>query len=160
MALSPTDAEIRTALASAIGTAAPLAKVFGWWILGAQEPEWPGYLRSDADVDASSSKKRVHGYIVTRSASTGAEIGNRCVRREFQYTILGFHYYSSGTSAANSETTFATEIDAITAALDDRASLDTALARIQPITWSFDLKSYGGELLHIARGLVTVQACY
>lgn len=159
MALSPTDAEIRTALAGAITTAAPLAKVFPWWALGAEEQNWPGYLRSDSDTD-SAGKKRVHGYVITRSQSTGEDLGTRCVRRSFQYTIFGFHYYATGTTETGSETAFAAEIDAITDALDNRTTLDAALARIQPITWAFDLKSYGGELLHIGRGLVTVQACY
>lgn len=152
--LSPTDADIREALATTIATAAPLAVVFRWWALGAEVDDWPGMLRSALDSE------RTHGYLITRTATTAEDAGVRGTKRTAEYTILGFHYYSTGTQSANSETTFATEIDTITAALDDKATIDTDLSRRTPITWNFDLKSYGGELLHIARGVISITLCY
>lgn len=153
--LSPTDAEIREAIATTIATAAPLAVVFRWWALGAEVDDWPGMLRSALDSE------RAHGYLITRTGSPEADdVGIRGTKRKVEYTILGFHYYSTGTQSANTETTFAIEIDAITAALDDKATIPSALSNRTPITWNFDLKSYGGELLHIARGVISVTLCY
>lgn len=157
--LSPTDAQIRTAIAITIATAAPLAAVYRWWALGAEPDDWPGMLRSESDLDANSAP-RVHGYVITRTGTTAEDAGPRGTKRTAEYTILAFHYYSTGTQSSNSETTFATEIDAVTAALDDKATIDAYLARRTPITWNFDLKSYGGELLHIARGVISITLCY
>lgn len=156
---TPSDATIRDAIGDVIAAAAPLAVVYRWWVLGADEGQWPGYLRSTSDTD-SSGRKRVHGYVITRRQSTAEEVGNRNVaRRTHTYWILGFHYYSTGTQASNSEDTFSAEIDAISDELDDKAGLVSALSRREPVSWDFDLKSVGGELLHIARGIITVQPC-
>lgn len=156
---TPADATIRAAIASAIETAAPLARVYSWWVLGADENQWLGYMRSPSDTD-SNNRARVHGYLVTRRGSTAEYQGNRqLARRTHTYFIYGFHYYSTGTEDSNSEATFTAEIDAICDALDDKASLDTSLSRSQPIAWEFDLKPVGGELVHIARGTLTVQPC-
>lgn len=156
---TPSDATIRAAIASTITGAAATAVVYDWWVLGHEVDEWPGLLRSSSDVD-SNGRKRVHGYVITRRESAGEWVGNRnAARRSYTYWILGFHYYSTGTSASNSEATFTAEIDAITDAFDDRTTIDSDLSRIEPIAWSFDLRPYGGELLHVARGTITVQPC-
>ena len=156
---SPADATIRASIAAALAVGAPNAVVYSWWVLGADENEWPGLLRSSNDLD-TNGRKRVHGYVITRRESTGEFQGNnRVARRSYQYMIVGFHYYSTGTSASNSEATFTAEIDAITDELDDKSGLDANLQRIQPVSWFFDLKPIGGELLHIVRGTLTVEPC-
>ena len=156
---TPSDATIRAAIADEIETAAPLARVYSWWVLGADEAQWLGYMRSPSDVD-SNNRARVHGYLITRRSSNAEYQGNKqLARRTHTYFIYGFHYYSTGTESSNSEATFTAEIDAICDALDDKATLASSLARSQPISWEFDLKSVGGELVHIARGTFTVQPC-
>lgn len=160
---TPTDATIRTALKTVIETAAPLAIVFPWWALGADEDEWPAILRSSAD--ASGGRNRVHGYVITRSSNDATEgRGGRrnpeSVKRLFQYTILALHYYNTAsTTASNSDVVFNTELDAISDALDDLTTVSSTLARAEPIAWAINLKSFGGELLHVARGLVSIPSC-
>lgn len=156
---TPSDSTIRDALGDAIATAAPLAVVYRWWVLGQDDSQWPGLLRSSLDTDADG-RKRVHGYVITRRGSTGEYVGNKtAARRTHTYWILGFHYYSTGTQSSNSEDTFSAEIDAIMDSLDDKASAVSALSRMEPVAWDFDLKSFGGELIHIARGVLTVTPC-
>ena len=161
---SPADTSIRAALKSVIETAAPLAVVFDWWVLGANEDQWPGYLRSSSDLDANG-QKRVHGYVITRIGADPNEgratrRNSASVRRMFQYSILALRYYdSSSTSASNSDVTFNAELDAISDALDDLTSVSATLSRAEPIAWAVNLKPYGGELLHIARGVISVPSC-
>jgi len=153
MSTTYTDLDIRTALESVITTAAPLAVVYPWWVLGVKQDMWPGLLRSSTDSD------RVHGYVITRTQDAGREVAMRCVERDWSYDIWALHYYQTGNKAANSDLTFNTELDAITAALDDVASLANALKRRQPIRWAIDLNVYGGELLHFAVGSITIDPC-
>lgn len=151
-----TDADIRTALTAVLTTAAPLAVVYPWWCLGADQDKWPGILRSTLDLDANGAK-RTHGYVLTRKDSTGEDVAMRGTRRTSRYTIAALHYYTTGTTAANSDLTFHAEIDAITAALDDKTTLDALLQRRKPITWALDLKTLGGELVHIGMGSVEIE---
>lgn len=83
----------------------------------------------------------------------------RCVRHDWIYDIWAFHHYSTGTSSGNSDFAFHAELDAISAAFDDVASLHAALKRRQPITWRVDLQVYGGELMHFAVGQLQLEAC-
>lgn len=147
------DEDIRTAIAGVITTAAPLAVVFPWWVLGVKQDMWPGMLRSSQDSD------RVHGYVITRTADEGREVAMRCVERAWSYDIWAIHYYQTGTSAANTDLTFNEELDTITAAFDNVASLANALKRRSPIRWTIDLNVYGGELLHFAVGQITFDPC-
>jgi hypothetical protein len=64
----------------------------------------------------------VHGYVITRTQDAGREVAMRCVERDWSYDIWAMHYYQTGNKTANSDLTFNTELDAITAALDDVAS--------------------------------------
>jgi hypothetical protein len=148
-----TDAQVRTAIETVIQTAAPLAVVYPWWVLGAKQDIWPGLVRSASDGN------RAHGYVFTRSRDEGIEKAMRCVDHLWTYDLMGFHYYSTGTKAANTDLTFNAELDAIAAAFDDVASLPAALKRRQPLQWNVDLNVYGGELLHFAVGSLTIEAC-
>jgi len=148
-----TDAQIRTAVESVITTAAPLAVVFPWWALGIKQDMWPGSLRSASDSN------RVHGYVITRTADEGREVAMRCVERTWSYDVWGLHYHATGNKTANSDLSFNLELDAITAAFDDVATLPAALKRRSPIRWTIDLNVYGGELLHFAVGQITIDPC-
>lgn len=148
-----TDAQVRAQIASVISAAASSAVVFPWWVLGVKQDMWPGMLRS------SSDSNRVHAYVFTRSADQATEESMRCVRHDWIYDLWAFHYYSTGTSASNSDFTFNAELDAISAAFDDVSSLHAALKRRQPITWRVDLQVYGGELMHFAVGQLRIEAC-
>lgn len=155
-----TDEQNRVAIAAVIEAAAPLAVVFPFWVFGFEaEDKWPGFLRSPDDLN-SDGKKRVHGYVVTRRNSAGVDSGLCGVKRRAEYLIFGVHYYLTGDSNSRSEDLFGTEIDAITAALDDRLALATVhpeLARREPVSWTFNLKSYGGEMVHIAVGTLAIE---
>jgi hypothetical protein len=159
----PTDAQIRAALKSVITTAAPLAVVFDWWVLGAEEDQWAGLLRSS--LDASGGRNRVHGYVITRSGSDPNEsragrTRRDQVRRSQQYTILALHYYDPASmTVTNSDAAFNLEIDAISDALDDLTTVSAHLAKAEPIQWAINLKSYNGELVHIARGVISIPTC-
>lgn len=153
MSTTYTDNQIRTAIEGVITTAAPLAVVYPWWVLGVKQDMWPGLMRSSADSD------RVHGYVITRAQDAGVEKAMRCVERKWSYDIWALHYYQTGTRAGNSDLTFNAELDAISAALDDVSTLDAALKRRSPINWMIDLNVYGGELLHFAVGSITIDPC-
>lgn len=148
-----TDAQVRTAIAGVIQTAASSAVVYPWWVLGVKQDMWPGILRS------SSDSNRVHAYVFTRSDNTGIEKGMRCVERIWTYDIWGFHYYLTGTSSSNSDLTFNAELNAICDAFDDVSTIADALKRRQPPRFTIDLNVYGGELLHFAVGQLTIEAC-
>lgn len=148
-----TDAQVRTAIEGVIQTAAPLAVVYPWWVLGTKPDMWPGSLRASADGN------RVHAYVFTRSRDEGVEKAMRCVDRLWTYDLWAFHYYSTGTKTANSDLTFNAELNAVAAAFDDVATLTAALKRRQPLQWNIDLNVYGGELLHFAVGSLTIEAC-
>lgn len=153
MSTTYSDQQIRTALEGIITTAAPLAVVYPWWVLGVKQDMWPGLMRSSSDSD------RVHGYVITRAQDEGVEKAMRCVNRSWSYDIWALHYYQTGNRIANSDLTFNTELDLITAALDDIVTVPNELKRRQPIRWTIDLNVYGGELLHFAVGSITIDPC-
>lgn len=153
MSTTYSDQQIRTALEGIITTAAPLAVVYPWWVLGVKQDMWPGLMRSSLDSD------RVHGYVITRAQDEGVEKAMRCVNRSWSYDIWALHYYQTGNRTANSDLTFNTELDLITSALDDIATVPNELKRRQPIRWTIDLNVYGGELLHFAVGSITIDPC-
>ena len=148
-----TDEQIRTDIESVITTAAPLAVVYPWWVLGLKEDMWVAAMRSPLDND------RVHAYTFTRTRSDGMEKSMRCVERQWSYDIWALHYYSTGKKTANTDLLFNAELDAITEAFDNVSGLPIRLQRRQPLQWSQDLGIYGGEMLHFAIGLLTVEVC-
>ena len=152
----PSDEDIRTKIAAAVQLVAPKAIVFPYWVIGFDETKWPGLLRSSED------EGRVHGYVLGRRRSTGARRTVDCVRRNYNYLLLGLHYYKSGTVANNSEKLVSAEADAISDKFDKASLLDPALGQINqnPIEWEFFLRSPAGELLHILRAAVVVPPCY
>ena len=148
------DADVREAIRSVVATAAPLAVVFKWWVLGHKRETWPGLLRSSSDAD------RVHGYIITRSKDEGEPKAMNCVRRLWTYDIAAFHYYATGTQSANTDLTFNAEVNALCDAFDDVTGLDASIRRIRtPLTFRVDLDVFGSELLHIGQGQIVIEAC-
>src|SRR5262245_7638749 len=155
----PSDSSLRIKIADVIETATlNKAVVFSYWVLGQDQTRWPGLLRSPNDLN-SDGTKRVHGYVITRRESTGTRVGNGCVQHTYSYLIQGFHYYYSGPESDNSEKLLTAEIDAITDKFDHRELLDADFGRVEPVQWTFDLKSVGGELLHIVAGNLILPPC-
>ena len=103
-----TDQQIRSEIETVIKTAAPLAIVYPWWVLGVRQDMWPALLRSSSDGD------RVHGYVITRAKDDGREKSMRCVVRNWTYDIYAAHYYATGNKTTNTDLTFNAEIDLIT----------------------------------------------
>lgn len=154
----PSDSILRIKISDAIELVAPKAVIFSYWVLGHEQAQWPGLLRSPADLDAEG-KGRVHGYVIRRRDSAGTVPGMDRVKRTYTYEILGLHYYYSGPEADNSEKLISAEIDSISDKFDRRKLLDPDLGRVEPITWRLLLPSIGGELLHLSIGTLVLEPC-
>jgi hypothetical protein len=147
----PSDHDIRIDLQAVIEAAAPLAVVFPWWCLGFDLPQWPGMLVSDDDQD------RPHGWIITRQAISRAEAANGLTDRRATYAIWCFHYYDTGSEAANSEDLFQAEIDAVADAL---GAASVSGIHLEPVQFPRILiAKFGEELLHVAQGSMEVVYC-
>lgn len=150
----PSDDDIRAAIKAVIVGAAPIAVVAGRWILKFEQAQWPGLLKSTAD------NGRTHGYVITRIRNgPGNVVGIGRRKRFWRYSIMGIHYYDTGTDAANSEKLFKAEIDAITAAFDAGPVAGTRQVQEELIDWQEDLKPYGTEFCHVAMATLVVEPC-
>jgi|SRR5262245_13234198 len=152
-----TEAQMRSAIGTVVGTAAPLAVVFPWWALGGDEREWPGKLISTADGS------RVHGYVITRRRTFANRENPACVRRFFTYSIRGLRWYDdTGNTSANSDLTYNAELDAICLAFANKNLLPVAIKRIaedSELNFDLDLNVFGGQLLHRSVGEITFEQC-
>lgn len=150
----PSDKDVRAAIKAVIAAAAPNAVVAGRWVLKFEPAQWPGLLKSSADSG------RTHGYVITRSRTGPASLlGVGRVKRLWAYTILGLHYYETGTDTTNSEDLFKAEIDAIVAALDAGSIAGTKQVTEELVFFQEDLKQYGTEFVHVALGTYVVEPC-
>lgn len=149
-----TEAQMRTALETVIATAAPKAVVFPWWALGHDQNEWPGMLKPATGLDAG----KVHGYVITRTNTEGERKNPQCVTRLFAYDIWGFHFNETGTRVTNTDQTFSAELDAITSAFINAATLPEAVRQVEEeLSFRIDLDIFGGELLHYATGRLVLR---
>jgi hypothetical protein len=155
----PTDATIRSKIADVIEVNAPKAIVFSYWVLGFDQLQWPGLLRSPNDLDGTT--KRVHGYVIRRIESVGEIRGPSRVKRTYTYEILGLHYYFSGPEggAGNSEKLVSAEVDLLSDKFDKPGLLVAELARVEPVRWRLLLPNFGGELVHLMLGTLVLQPC-
>ena len=152
--MTPNDSQIRESLRALIQAAAPLALVFPRWELGYNPVEWPGLIRSSNDAG------RAHGWVITRRRNNGKKDHKRCVKRDWAYAVWGFHYYLTGDDALNSEDLFSAECDAVAETLDkDLETAQPELQIIEPVDCQFDLYGFGGEMLHVAQGVLIVRPC-
>lgn len=152
----PSDQSVRAAISAIVTSAAPNAVVAGRWILRFEQGQWPGLLRPATGIDAG----KTHGYVITRLRNGPATlIGLGRVKRFWTYSILGLHFYDTGTDASNSENLFKAEIDAITAALDAASVSGTKQVPEQMVMFEEDLKQYGTEFCHVALGTFVVEPC-
>lgn len=124
------------------------------------ESDWCALMRSYGDPD-DVGQPRVHGYGITRLSDDGDIEGNTFCRRTYTYFIRAFHWYFSGDDSNCSEMLFSREIDAITAAFDDRPNLDIEIRNGLPISWRFspDPVSFGGEVLHLGNATLAIEPC-
>lgn len=149
-----TEQQIRAAIETVIINAAPNAVVFPWWSLGHRRDTWPGQLKPLLGPDAD----KVHGYVITRTATEGERKNPQCVERSFVYDIAAFHFYDTGNRTANSDYTFNAELDAICDAFIVASSLPQELGRVEEEPqFRIDLGVFGGELLHYATGRLVVR---
>jgi hypothetical protein len=148
-----TEREVRVALAAVIAAAVPLALVYNRWVLAFDPGQWAGLLRSPAD------NGRVNSWMVTRRAISEEKIGNGCVRAVWFYDVIGYYGYATGDDAASPEDRFQADVDAVCKAVAD-AGLDPAIGRNDQLQFPMiDIAPFGGELIHVARGRLSITPC-
>ena len=138
-------------LKTVVQAAAPLAVVFPWWCLGFDMSRWPGLLTSPDDDD------RPHGWVITRMSILRTEAAQGLTDRRAVYAIWGFHDYSTGSEASNSEDLFQAELDAVADALGSDVVTGVHL---EPLQYpQIQLSKFDQELLHLAKGDIGVVYC-
>lgn len=148
-----TEREVRVALTGIVAAAVPLALVYNRWVLAFDPGQWAGLLRAPAD------NNRVNSWMVTRRAVSEEKIGNGCVRAVWFYDVIGYYGYSTGDDAAASEDTFQADVDAVCAAVA-ASGLDPAIGRNDQLQFPMiEISSFGGELVHVARGRLSITPC-
>jgi hypothetical protein len=148
-----TERDVRVALAAVIAGAVPLALVYNRWILAFDPGQWAGLLRSPADGG------RVNSWTVTRRAVSEEKIGNNCVRAVWFYDVIGYYGYSTGDDTSSSEDQFQADVDAVCAAVA-AAGLDPAIGRNDQLQFPMiEISSFGAELIHVARGRLSITPC-
>lgn len=142
-----TDEQIRTFLAARVAAADPTAVVWPRWVLGYDVPEWLGVMRP-------ANPDRAHGWLVTRRRQTVERKGVNQVEFTRTYVVWGFRSFQTGNNTANSEQEFSAALDAVEAALlpGTQFSIAGSTVRVQELTFTSDLQSFGNELAHFARG--------
>src|SRR5262249_38161995 len=101
-------------------------------------------------------------YVITRRGITTERVNPACVRRYFQYSIRGLHWYETGDRTANSDLAYNAELDAIVARFADKTNLPNSIKRIVEdgeLSFTIDLNLFGGQLLQRAIGAITIEQC-
>jgi hypothetical protein len=147
------ERDVRVALAGIIAAAVPLGLVYNRWVLAFDPGQWAGLLRSPADAG------RVNSWMVTRRAVAQEKIGNNCVRAVWHYDVIGYYGYATGNDTASSEDQFQADVDAVCKAVAD-AALDPAIGRNDQVQFpAITIEAFGGELVHVARGRLSITPC-
>lgn len=155
----PTEKEIRTAIATVIGLAAPDATVIPRDAMGL-------FKQGEYRPLYSASTGKVRGWIITESASILSQKLSSGADYALTFQVWQLHEYFTGDDSTNSEDIASAEREAVMDAFSDLANVTgitqtelDALAMCDPISFSEIVvfaATEGGKLFHWARGTVTV----
>jgi hypothetical protein len=145
---------IARALAEVVRSAAPLAVVYPWNVLGHSPSEWAALFRSPADAG------RIHGWAITRVATTSIGGMSDSLTGTDIWRFLGVHYHQNGNETDNTDYTWQAEIDAIRAAFSQHEMLVPEISNHEEFQVGIiDCLGTGAELVHFAQASLVITSC-